>query len=215
MMVTAGVQCPVSPLTPATGYEIGARTRILRRFDVSAAAGLLDLDQETVWNGDDGSTQLSGPTRRLGLTFEARAQILRWLWADADVSFVNAVYTQNAGNANAVALAPPFTLSAGVSARHPSGFFGALRLRAIANRPADPEGRFQAQGFAIVNAQLGYRGAFYEIGVHVENMLNSTWREAQFEEQSRLRAERMPVTDIKFTAGTPFAATARLTLFWH
>ena len=48
------------------------------------------------------------------------------------------------------------------------------------------------------------------------------WREAQFEESSRLRHETPCAVgsdschnDIKFTAGTPFTATLRLTFFWR
>ena len=220
--VPDGVNCPVTPMTVASGYELGARARIVRRIDVSLAAWLLDLDQETVWNGDAGTTEVAGPTRRLGLTFEARAQIVSWLWADLDVSFVNAVYRNNAGNGNAVALAPPWVVAAGLSARHPSGLYGSLRLRAIADRPADPSGTFTAQGFALLYAQLGYRHAWYDIGLHIENLLNSTWREAQFEEDSRLRNEPVTCpasnpmchTDIKFTAGSPFTATLHLSVFW-
>ena len=223
MRVPSGVSCPVTPMTPATGYELGVRARSARRIDLSVAAWLLDLDQETVWNGDDGTTEVAGPTRRLGITVEARAEILRWLWVDVDASFVNAVYRDNPGNANAVALAPPITLAAGVSMRHPNGLFGAVRLRMIGDRPADPSNTLQAQGFAIVNAQLGFRHAWYEVATVVENLFNATWREAQFEEDSRLRGEPATCpasnpschTDMKFTAGTPFAATLRFSVLWR
>jgi outer membrane receptor protein involved in Fe transport len=223
MHVPAGTSCAVTPMTPATGYELGTRLRLLRRIDLSAAAWLLDLDQETVWNGDSGTTEASGPTRRLGLTFEARAEILQWLWADLDVSLVNAVYRENAGNADAVALAPPWVIAAGIAARHPSGFFGSVRLRAIGDRPADAARTLYAQGFAIVNARLGYRRDWFEFALEAENLLNSQWREAQFESDSRLPNEPLDCpssvprchTDIHFTPGTPFAASARITLYLH
>ena len=124
--------------------------------------------------------------------------------------------TQSAGSgtvtlsSNVDYRAPPVTFAAGISARHPWGFYGSLRLRAISDRPADPMGVLTAQGFAIVSGQLGVRRDFWDVGLQVENVFNSTWREAQFEETSRLPNEAAPVTDIKYTAGTPFAATLRL-----
>ena len=69
---------------------------------------------------------------------------------------------------------------------------------------------------------MGYRRAFYEVAALAENLFNTTWREAQFEESSRLRHETPCAVgsdschnDIKFTAGTPFTATLRLTFFWR
>jgi outer membrane receptor protein involved in Fe transport len=219
LRVPSGTRCPVSPLTVATGYELGVRARLFGSIDLSVAGWLLDLDQETVWVGDEGTTDVAGATRRLGLTIEARVQILRWLWADADVSFVNAVYRRG----GAVALAPPFVLAAGLSARHPRGFFGAIRLRMIADRPADPDNNLHAQGFSIFSAQVGYRHAWYEVAALAENLLDATWREAQFEGDSRLRGEPSECsatnprchTDIKYTAGTPFTATLRFTVSWR
>src|SRR5262249_11957368 len=52
----------VSPLTRAIGEEIGARARLLRRWDVAAALWQLGLDSETVWAGDDGTTGVSDAT---------------------------------------------------------------------------------------------------------------------------------------------------------
>src|SRR5262249_20732622 len=43
---------PATLLTPATGYEVGARVKPLEGLSLSAAGFLLDLDSELVWNGD-------------------------------------------------------------------------------------------------------------------------------------------------------------------
>ena len=37
----------------------------------------------------------------------------------------------------------------------------------------------------------------------VENVLNTTWNEAQFDTESRLRDEEEPVSEIHFTPGNP------------
>jgi hypothetical protein len=213
--VPDGTRCPVTPLTPATGYEVGTRLNLFRRVDLSVAGWLLDLDQETVWVGDEGTTSVGGATRRFGLTVEARAQLLSWLWADVDASVVSARYTQAEPGADAVALAPPFVLTAGLSARHPSGFYGAARVRVISDRPADETNALRAQGFALASLAAGYRRGVWDLGINVENALNSTWREAQFAQTSRLRGEAAPVDDVHFTPGTPLAVTARLAVGWR
>lgn len=221
---------PVTPLTRAWGYELGARARVADRLDVALSAWGLDLASELVWVGDEGRTEARGATRRLGLTAELRWSITPWLRLDADVSWVDASYVNNPGNANAVALAPTLVASAGLTARHRIGLFGAVRLRAVADRPATEDRSLQAQGFAIVNAQVGFRWRRFEVAVQVENLFDSTWREAQFATDTRLRDEcltpRRPgcsspaegrpfgtVSDVHFTPGSPFSIQGRLTVY--
>ncbi|MDP3216051.1 MAG: hypothetical protein Q8S73_18225 [Deltaproteobacteria bacterium] len=126
--------------------------------------------------------------------------------------------------------APQLVVSAGLSARHPIGLFGSVRLRAVDDRPANEDRSLTAEGFAILSAQVGYRRGWWEVAVPAENLLDSTWREAQFANESRLRNECLmatapgcappadgrrfgAVSDVHFTPGTPFAAQARLTLY--
>jgi len=49
----------------------------------------------------------------------------------------HAQYQTAAINGNAVAYAPPLVLQAGITARHPLGIGGSLRLRTISSRPAN------------------------------------------------------------------------------
>ncbi|MDP9034082.1 MAG: TonB family protein, partial [Myxococcota bacterium] len=83
----------VTPLTRAVGEEIGARTRLFDRLDLAAAGFLLDLDNETTWNGDDGTTNVGNATRRYGLELEARYELTRWLAADGAVTFTHSQFT--------------------------------------------------------------------------------------------------------------------------
>src|SRR5690606_35025413 len=94
---------PVTPLTKAVGYEAGLRNNLIPRLDLGASLWKLDLRSELVWVGDEGATEARGPTERIGLDLEARLRLLSWLWADADFTQSEATYTENAGNADAVA----------------------------------------------------------------------------------------------------------------
>ncbi|HEX7498730.1 MAG TPA: TonB-dependent receptor plug domain-containing protein, partial [Polyangia bacterium] len=79
-------QTPVSPLTRAIGEEIGTRARLFRRWDLALALWQLDLGNETVWNGDDGTTAVSDATTRRGIEMETRCELTPWLAADLDLS---------------------------------------------------------------------------------------------------------------------------------
>jgi outer membrane receptor protein involved in Fe transport len=230
--VVRGVD-PVTPLTRAIGGEIGARTRLFDRLDLAAAFFVLDLESEIVWVGDEGVTEARGPTRRLGGEFELRLKILPWLFADGDVTVSRATFTENPGNANAVALAPTLVVSGGVSARHPDGYFGRLGVFAIGDRPATEDRFLTAEGFWRVDATLGYRYKdLLELAVTGQNLFNVAWREAQFANVSRLPSETSPSScpagtrpvedggtflgceDVHFTPGAPINVQATATLFF-
>lgn len=188
--VVRGDTAAATPLTRAFGYEAGVRSVLGGgRIDVAAAAFGLDLESETVWVGDEGTTEPRGPTRRLGIEAELRARVLPWLFADLDATFVRATFTGNPGNANAVALAPTRVVAGGLSVLHPTGLLGRIGFFHIGDRPATEDRFLVADGFTRIDAMLGYRANRYEMSLHVQNALNTEWREAQFANVSRLAGE--------------------------
>ncbi|WP_309893471.1 TonB-dependent receptor domain-containing protein [Archangium sp.] len=202
-----------TPLARATGYEVGARTR-LGPLDVAAAAWALDLDSELVWVGDDGTTEERGATRRRGLELEVRYRLTSWLRADGDVTYSRARFVESTGAGVLVPLAPAFTYAAGLSAQHPSGVFGSVRVRGLSDRPAIEDGSIMAEGFSLVDLQAGYETKRYRMALDVRNLFNTRWRQAQFVNTSRLKDEVEPVEDLHFTPGYPFALQATGTLFF-
>jgi outer membrane receptor protein involved in Fe transport len=222
----------VTPLTTATGYEAGARLRLFERLDLAAAAFALDLASEIVWVGDEGTTEAKGPTSRLGGEFEARLEILSWLFADADFTLTRATFTENPGNANAVALAPTRVGSVGVSVRHPNGYFGRVGVFYLGDRPATEDRFFTAEGFTRLDATAGYRHPQFEYAVSGQNLTNTSWREAQFANASRLPSETSATAcpagtrpamdgdaflgceDLHFTPGAPINVQGTVTVFF-
>ncbi|WP_437690485.1 TonB-dependent receptor [Sorangium sp. So ce176] len=205
-------------ITPATGYELGARATPLRGLTLSAAGFLLDLDSELVWSGDAGVTEPSAQTRRYGLEIGARYRLGSWLFADADATFTRARFRANAGNGSAVALAPTRTLTAGVGVRPTFGAltpFAALRVKSIGARPATEDESLTAEGFTSIDANAGLRWKDVEVAVDVQNLLDATWREVQFASASRLPHEPAAVTGIHYSPGWPFTAMGRATLYWR
>lgn len=193
-------QTPVTPLATANGYEVGMKSRLFNdSFHMSISAFGLDLASELVWVGDEGTTEAKGPSRRLGVEWDSKVRITTWLWASFDATFTRARFR----NGTFVPLALPWTLNATVQATHPSGFFGGLRCLAVGSRPANEEGTLRAQGFAYLDAQVGYawKNVRFELGVR--NLLNQRFRQAQFASESRLPSETSPTMDLHFTPGTP------------
>jgi outer membrane receptor protein involved in Fe transport len=207
-------------LPRAWGGEIGTRVRLLDgRLDLAAAGWILQLQSEQVFSADQATTESAGATRRYGLDLEARWQILRWMWVDADLSLAHARYRENTGNGNAVALAPTFTGQAGLNVVHPSGLRGRLGVRFIGDRPAteNPNG-LVAEGYTLLDLTVAWRWRFVEVGLTIENLLDARWREAQFATTSLVAIapyrETSPHSDVSFTPGNPLSVRATVGLYF-
>ncbi|MCB9656137.1 MAG: TonB-dependent receptor [Sandaracinaceae bacterium] len=224
---------PATPLTRARGYELGARLQLRDRLEVSAAAFLLDLDSEIVWIGDAGTTEPRGATRRMGVEANARVQALPWLSLDLDLTWTNSVFVDNPGNADSVALAPRFMLDSGVLVQHAAtGLSGRVGLVYIADRPATEDDFLQAAGFYRIDASVRWETQRFALGLTVQNLTNTRWRQAQFATVSRVAGEvdasSCPAgtravdegggfagcEDINFTPGWPFHLMASGSVFF-
>ena len=182
----------VTPLTRAIGEEVGSRARLFERWDLAVSFWQLDLANETVWVGDEGTTAVGDATTRRGIEAETRFELTKWLAADLDVTFTRSQFKANAGNGSGLALAPKQTWSGGLSGRHalgPGVARGGLRFYGISDRPASDDGVIVAPGFTLFDLHAGYRLRRFDLAFDVENLLNATARSAQFATTGRLRTE--------------------------
>jgi TonB family protein len=192
------------------GGEVGARVHLWNRIDVATAFWLSYLENETVFDADNGSFVPAAPSRRLGLDLELRGRILDWLFADLDLAQATATALPDGGE---LALAPKLYITGGLTAKHRVGVRAGLRFRYLGARPAfdesSPEYRYftsrtladgrpnadydpsrvVAQGWFVLDAYVAYRWRFLEASAAVQNLLNTAWREAQFGNRSCTRDE--------------------------
>jgi outer membrane receptor protein involved in Fe transport len=195
----AGVQT----LPRAIGAEIGTRHQFFDRFNIGFAGWWLELDEELVFVGDAGETEISGKSQRIGIDIEGRIKILSWLWVDTDVNLSQGKYVDEPDDANQIPLAPRITSTGGLTAIHPSGWDVSLRYRHIGDRPANEDGSVTAEGYTVVNLGLSYSYGPFQYFAVVENLFDVDWNEAQFDTESRLRDETESVSEIHFTPGNP------------
>ncbi|MYG00176.1 hypothetical protein F4212_13735 [Candidatus Poribacteria bacterium] len=193
----------IRTLPRAIGSEIGARHSFWNRLSFGTAFWWLELDEELVFVGDVGETEISGKSRRIGIDIEGRGQILSWLWADIDVNLSRGTFVDEPSDANQIPLAPRITSTGGLTANHPSGFSTSIRYRHIGDRPANEDNSVTAEGYTVVHLGLSYTNGNTKYFVNLENLFNVDWNEAQFDTESRLRNEAEPVSEIHFTPGNP------------
>ncbi len=188
----------------ALGAELGARwTEGSTTFSV--AAWLLDLEREFIWVGDEGTTEEAGRSRRLGIDLEGRLQPTSWLTLGANATLSRGRLVDAPIGADRIALAPSFTLTSFASVAV-GAWTASLRLRHIGSRPANETNTVIASGYTLLDVSFkAPLTSMLTITLQCENLLNASWREAQFDTTSRLQGETSTVSEIHFTPGTPMS----------
>ena len=197
-------------LPRAVGMDVGGLWKVNPKLILSASLWRLQLDQEFVYVGDEAVVEPSGRTNRMGLELSGRMQILSWLFADADINYTMARSMDAADGIDYVPLAPRVSSIGGITIKTNQKWNGSLRYRMLGNRPANESNSVIAHGYTVFDALINYRLGNFELGVRAENIFNVRWKEAQFETESRLRNEALPVSEIHFTPGTPFNLKAHV-----
>lgn len=80
----------------------------------------------------------------------------------------------------------------------------------MASRPANEDNSIVAKGYFVTDLQANYIRKNYVLGLSVQNLFNTRWKETQFATESRLNGETGPVDEIHFTPGSPFFARLSL-----
>lgn len=201
-------------LPPAYGTDLGGIFKVGKKVVLQTALWYLWLDQEFVYVGDEGVVEAGGKTRRYGVDLSVRYELSKNLYADADISLAKPGAIGVPKAESYLPLAPRFTSVGGLTYRKATGWNGSLRYRYMANRPANEDNTVIAKGYFVTDAALNFAGKKWEAGIAIQNLFNTRWKETQFDTESRLQNEAVPVSEIHFTAGTPFFARASCTIYF-
>ena len=195
-------------LPRAFGYDLGFIVKPTQQSFLNVAFWSLKLQQELVYVGDAGIVERGGQTHRVGVDLSYRYQVTPWLFLNQDVNYTHARQIDALEGQNYVPLAPGLTASGGIGVSRATGFYGGLRYRYMADRPANEDHSMVADGYTVVDLNMGYQFKNYNFGVNIENLFNTDWNETQFATESRLQDEPASVEEIHFTPGTPFSLRA-------
>jgi outer membrane receptor protein involved in Fe transport len=201
-------------LPAAYGSDLGINVKPFPKLLINAAAWYLWLDQEFVYVGDAGVVEPSGKSRRYGMDVSVRYQLIRNLYVDLDLNTARPRAIGEANGLNFIPLAPSFTTTGGLSMTGKKGFSGSLRYRYMGDRPANEDNSIVAKGYFVTDAQFNFTRPRYGVGLSIQNLFNTRWKETQFATESRLQNESAPVEEIHFTPGTPFFARLSVTCFF-
>jgi outer membrane receptor protein involved in Fe transport len=194
------------------GTDLGIVLKPIKNLILKTALWHFYSEQEFVYVGDEGIVEPGAKTRRIGIDVSARCQLTSWLYADLDLNYACAKALEVPKGEDNVPLAPSFTSIGGLSAKMKNGISGSLRYRFMDHRPANEFNTLVAQGYFITDLLLSYTWKKFELTLSAENIFNSKWREAQFDTESRLEFEPLPVSGIHYTAGIPRFLKAGISL---
>ena len=191
--------------------DLGTVFKPAKNIIINAAVWYISLQQENTYSGDGGFVEFSGKTRRLGFDFSGRYEPVKSLYFDIDVNYAHGRAVDEPNGADYIPLAPVWTSSAGLTYTSKNGLNGSFRYRFVGDRSANEDYSLTAKGYFITDAVINYTKRKYEIGLVVNNVFNTRWKETQFDTETRLKTELQPVNEVCFTPGTPFAAKLSFT----
>lgn len=222
---------PVTPLTRAKSAEIGVVSDALARWHTSLAVYLLKLASELVFSGDAGTTAPSGATTRAGIEWGNTFRINDWLHADFNAAFSRARFDHNTepddlgcGDADSahpcaqtyaisgryVPNSPTNVIDAGLTAEHPSGWFGSIRARQFGDSPLVEDNSARSPAYTTFDLQIGYqRPQRWLLALDVFNLFDKKWNDIEYYYVSRLQNEPAPRADFVVHPGVPLTLRAR------
>ena len=77
-------------LPAAYGTDVGINWKPVNHLYINAALWYLYLQQEFVYDGDEGTLEPSDKTKRMGIDFSARYQFTKWLFGIVDLNLSKA-----------------------------------------------------------------------------------------------------------------------------
>lgn len=216
---------PVTPLTRAKAAEVGLTTHPLAAWDTHLDVFLLKLQSELVFDGDAGVTSPSGATTRTGIEWGNTVSILPWLHADLNAAFSRARFDRDVPPddlgcseaapaypcATPIAItgryipnSPTNVIDAGLTAEHPSGWFGTVKARHFGQSPLTEDNSAISPAYTTVDLQAGYgRPEHWRVTADVFNIFNAGWNDIEYYYVSRLQNAAYATPDYVIHPGVP------------
>jgi outer membrane receptor protein involved in Fe transport len=187
--VTGDPAGKVNPLVDSHQLELGFRSFVERKLNVSAALWLLELDSELLFIGDAGNTEASRPSRRYGLEVPLYYRPNDRLTFDVELALTRSRFTEFDPAGEQIPGSIDEVVAAGVTLQNPRGFHGSLRLRYFGPRPLLEDGSVESSSSTVVNLALGYKRSQLDFRVDVLNLLDSDDDDITYWYASRLPGE--------------------------
>ncbi|TKB74633.1 MAG: TonB-dependent receptor [Nitrospira sp.] len=196
-----------SPLARAKSYEVGVRSKPWgpEGVEVTATLWRVDLKSELLFVGDEGTTEIRGPSRREGVEVAARGQVWGPLQVNGSVTWTKAEFR----NGDAIPLAPELIGYGALLLRWPEGLTSQLQATYLGERSLIEDRSVKSPSWITFDLSERYQlpvklsQGRLEAFLFIQNLFNTEWEQAIFSFGSQRRNEAAPVNDIHFVPGNP------------
>ena len=201
------------PLVKTIGAEVGVQTRAIQGLQSSLALWMMDSDSELVFAGDSGTTEATGPSRRIGVEWANYWTPFPWCIIDADFTLSQAHYRNPAQEGGAyVPEAMEKTVSIGAEITDYKNYFGGARLRYFGSRALIEDNSIRSEPSTLVNLKVGrHLGKNFDLSLDVLNLFNVQSYDIEYYYASQLKNESASVNDYMVHPGEPRSVRFTLT----
>ncbi len=202
-----------TPLVKTIGAEVGVQTRAIQGLQSSLALWMMDSDSELVFAGDSGTTEATGPSRRIGVEWANYWTPFPWCIIDADFTLSQARYRNPAQEGGAyVPEAMEKTVSIGAEITDYKNYFGGARLRYFGSRALIEDNSIRSEPSTLVNLKVGrHLGKNFDLSLDVLNLFNVQSYDIEYYYASQLKNESASVNDYMVHPGEPRSVRFTLT----
>lgn len=203
----------VDPLVASNGAELGYRTFLDERLNLSMSLWYLELDSELLFVGDAGITEPSRPSRRYGIELPIYYRLGNWIF-DLELALTNSRYVDDEAAGDEIPGSIERVIAAGVAVQYPNGIYGSLRARHFGDRPLIEDGGVRSEASTVLGLMLGYRRDSLDFRVEVLNLLDASDQDIAYYYASRLAGEPAGgVEDVHLHPMEP--RTVRAAITWN
>jgi len=197
-------QAAATPLTQARGIEGGITYTPNSETQLTATVWRLDLDNELAWVGDEGVTELKGPSRRIGLDVSLHTTLSSHLSWNINGSLSRSELKDLPSGENYIPLSPSVVINSNLNVNVDEKTTVALESRYFGDRAGNEDNSVSLGGYLVHHASINH---VIQDGVRVfgriDNLFDSPWRQAQFYYSSQLQGESVAIDDSHFVPGQP------------
>ena len=204
----------VTLLVRSRGFEIGGRNDALPGLQSSLALWLLDFNSELVWDADEGTTDPSAPSRRMGVEWSERWQPLPWLLFDLDASFSRARFIDPDTNGQYVPEAIESAVSAGVSIHRLGPWSAGLFMRYFGPRALVQDNSERSPASTLFNGQIACDlNRNVRLILDILNIFNAQVNDMEYYYATRLKGEPAAgINDFEIHPSEPLSVRLSLTV---
>lgn len=195
------------------GADLGIQSQLTPTLQTAVSLWWLSLDSELIFVGDEGTTEASDESERIGLEASLFWQPTNWMIIDSDIAFTKARLVPDSGARQHIPGAIERVFSLGWTVHDAGQWDAGLRIRHFGEFALNEDNSERADAVTMVNAQVGYDvNPNLNLSLNVLNLTDEEGNDITYLYESQMVGETEPVEDVHFHPVEPRMVRLSMTL---